>query len=114
MRISDWSSDVCSSDLARNGNGAPHSNREGGQREGGHRDHRDSGPRDSGPRDGGPRDGGPRDGDRKSVVWGESVSERVDRGGRRFIKTKTDTWLSVQSNRGRIRHNTTTSGRRTE
>src|SRR3546814_796449 len=30
---------------ARNGNGAPHSNREGGQREGGPRDHRDSGPR---------------------------------------------------------------------
>src|SRR3546814_20138698 len=26
--------------------------------------------------------------DRKSVVWGKSVSERVDLGGRRFIKTK--------------------------
>src|SRR3546814_17370629 len=26
--------------------------------------------------------------DRKSVVWGKRVSERVERGGRRFIKKK--------------------------
>src|SRR3546814_12066104 len=29
------------------------------------------------------------DGDRKSVVWGKSVSVRVDLGGRRIIKKKT-------------------------
>src|SRR3546814_18105734 len=29
-----------------------------------------------------------RTGDRKSVVWGKSVSVRVDLGGRRFIKKK--------------------------
>src|SRR3546814_15480055 len=28
--------------------------------------------------------------DRKSVVWGKSVSVRVDLGGRRIIKNKTD------------------------
>src|SRR3546814_16977876 len=30
----------------------------------------------------------PRFGDRKSVVWGKSVSVRVDLGGRRIIKNK--------------------------
>src|SRR3546814_20040919 len=29
--------------------------------------------------------------DRKSVVWGKSVTVRVDRGGRRLIKKKTTT-----------------------
>src|SRR3546814_14592928 len=86
MRISDWSSDVCSSDLAANdatlatvalrprliwGPGDPHllpglvaRARAGRLRL---------------------IDGG----DRKSVVEGKSVSVRVDLGGRRIIKNKT-------------------------
>src|SRR3546814_21016035 len=93
MRISDWSSDVCSSDLA------------------------DWRPRKVllyclGPRGGVTRllratgrgqwtdDGGEilseLDGchaARKSVVWGTSVSVRVDLGGRRIIKNKTQEQL---------------------
>src|SRR3546814_11611827 len=88
MRISDWSSDVCSSDLggsARAGWRAP-------------------GPRAAEPAPALPpapdrrdRPAGragrrafrrrPRRGkDRKSVVWGKSVSGRVDSGGGRIIK----------------------------
>src|SRR3546814_14690252 len=97
MRISDWSSDVCSSDLlvggaaARQGDaqvvgvqqrealvvrlGAPRRGAEqarvGAGAEGDHecdRDHHRPAPAD-----------------RKSVVWGKSVSVRVDLGGRRII-----------------------------
>src|SRR3546814_5543975 len=76
MRISDWSSDVCSSDLAFKVilGEAPF------------------GPGGDGPgviasrfAAGRQRDGGR---DRKSVVWGKSVSVRVDLGGRRIIKKK--------------------------
>src|SRR3546814_17373685 len=98
MRISDWSSDVCSSDLMRKElprNGwcprlvdppcryrnsdirargqwyacanPPASNRRFTMSQ--HIKHNSSG-------------------DRKSVVWGKSVSVRVDLGGRRIIKTK--------------------------
>src|SRR3546814_13446070 len=35
--------------------------------------------------------------DRKSVVWGTSVSVRVDLGGRRIIKKKTTTYTQVHS-----------------
>src|SRR3546814_16349018 len=92
MRISDWSSDVCSSDLSRHPLGirlrpdfyltVPHgpcacfgatleieSNRS--------RRHVADGP-----------DGDPVGGDRKRVVAGKSVSVGVDLGGRRIIKKK--------------------------
>src|SRR3546814_12217790 len=34
--------------------------------------------------------------DRKSVVWGKSVSAQVDPGGRRIIKTKNNTSRSIE------------------
>src|SRR3546814_13283447 len=75
MRISDWSSDVCSSDLRRHASGMPGGLRRG-RRTLGHC--------------AAPRPGGHPafHGDRKSVVWGKSVSVRVDLGGRRIIKKK--------------------------
>src|SRR3546814_18147290 len=77
MRISDWSSDVCSSDLA-----------DGGRQ-----------PRGEQPRTGaqraadaaGPDHFGRGARDRKSVVAGKSVSVRVDLGGRRILKKKQNT-----------------------
>src|SRR3546814_8622758 len=71
MRISDWSSDVCSSDLIRTAHRAipprraQHLLRQGRAR---HRRRAHQ--------------------DRKSVVKGKSVSVRVDLGGRRIIKKK--------------------------
>src|SRR3546814_13444902 len=131
MRISDWSSDVCSSDLRRRPSAAPFTgprrreqaaDRRGvatvrqarlsiwparGLRlilipqqrgEGAHRfrlvavphrarDREKIRPRlDQRP---GVRGRDPAE-DRKSVVWGKSVSVRVDLGGRRIIKKKTN------------------------
>src|SRR3546814_20365777 len=103
MRISDWSSDVCSSDLAHGGHGffGMLANRADnrGQPFPGDGDHtrtclscsaRDVA-RSRGARRG--STGGYRDGtgwlDRKSVGTGKGVSDRVDLGGRRFIKKKT-------------------------
>src|SRR3546814_13958712 len=98
MRISDWSSDVCSSDLA-----AGLRRRRGLQRRGGRAVRAGHGYRPCGRGNaGGQGDAalGPsaqprrdrRDrldrGDRKSVVYGKSVSVRVDLGGRRIIKKK--------------------------
>src|SRR3546814_15409570 len=100
MRISDWSSDVCSSDL-------------------GARDHRIFQPagearplpaRKEIPQGGGPLPGrraahpdrsarGRRaagNADRKSVESGKSVSVRVDLGGRRIIKKKNKETLTQQ------------------
>src|SRR3546814_10827250 len=82
MRISDWSSDVCSSDLRNSGaSGVP-------QR----RLPWPTGPpsRDT-PVTGTTlaiRDGNHASAARQSVVTGKSVSVRVDLGGRRIIKTK--------------------------
>src|SRR3546814_11968988 len=70
MRISDWSSDVCSSDLL--GRPARYPPRRGGGASGLQgllRSRRTAE-------------------DRKSVVYGKSVSVRVDLGGRRVIKKK--------------------------
>src|SRR3546814_17314939 len=96
LRISDWSSDVCSSDLAaahsalpvrlcrrrrqRRGNAAPQCRRPRGRRAApagaeGCREHRPV------------RDAVRAQADRKSVVTGQSVVVRVDIGGRRTIKT---------------------------
>src|SRR3546814_21118138 len=107
MRISDWSSDVCSSDLAagRLRTGRPafplalhdavpgrerasRARRFGRSAGGGAGDHGPAARQEAvdaaaafGRRAGAE--------DRKSVVWGESVSVRVDLGGRRIIKKKT-------------------------
>src|SRR3546814_18864742 len=109
MRISDWSSDVCSSDLVGHRVVAQR------QRHGDHRGHRldalgvqlgklldpaqdvrqllgqrllvafvDANARQSRAL----RDSLLVDRDRKSVVWGKSVSVRVDLGGSRIIKKK--------------------------
>src|SRR3546814_14072896 len=92
MRISDWSSDVCSSDLqwiwtypsawAYPGDAASWPHETGGTPQ----------PRRSGSNPGGRQPLGTpgaswhRLVDRKSVVSGKSVSVRVDLGGRRIIK----------------------------
>src|SRR3546814_11658625 len=91
MRISDWSSDVCSSDLERSTQecrdlGPRPARRAGAQPAGKcaapddtlcHRAAALSAESFSAPRD------------RKSGVWGKSVSVRVDFGVGRIIKTKT-------------------------
>src|SRR3546814_19091756 len=102
MRISDWSSDVCSSDLLyRVFFNLAHNALEAGARE----LHLAARPvrdflvidvEDDGP--GMPEEakrnifkpfaGSAREGDRKSVVQGKSVSVRVDLGGRRIIQKK--------------------------
>src|SRR3546814_15219556 len=88
MRISDWSSDVCSSDLLRAG---------------GRRDRRRDAPgqrRGAAPRRRGRRlRRGRRRTDRKSVVSGKSVSVRVDLGGRRIIKKKNNKQGSATTRR---------------
>src|SRR3546814_14084592 len=105
MRISDWSSDVCSSDL-----GGPWSARTVCGRRRGRRSPRRRGCRDrrfAGDRvqisarmrrreEWGARSAEHHPGrsivrDRKSVVEGKSVSVRVDLGGRRIIQKKTNT-----------------------
>src|SRR3546814_13621812 len=89
MRIRDWSSDVCSSDLS--------------QRSGGHFSDDALGERARLSRDAdqarwpcvpdrfeqsgaGVRTDGPSREDRKSAVWGKRVSVSVDPGGRRIIQ----------------------------
>src|SRR3546814_16060006 len=91
MRISDWSSDVCSSDLLWRPSGAGR---------GRHRDAEDlrgAGHRLACSRRGTALPGraaafrrspAGRRGDRKSVVSGKSVSVRVDLGGRSSLKKK--------------------------
>src|SRR3546814_15304325 len=103
MRISDWSSDVCSSDLLPRAHDpdrpAAHvESQQAFQREIALADPRISAmdlaverqhQRHAVFGDGMGRIGGhPGDRDRKTVVEGKSVSVRVDRGGRRFIKKK--------------------------
>src|SRR3546814_19770301 len=89
MRISDWSSDVCSSDLLAQATSAPAVDRA-------HR-HRQELPRLCAGEGSDRRQAiGPipalaaigRGADRKSVVEGKSVSVRVVLGGRRIIKKK--------------------------
>src|SRR3546814_11953120 len=106
MRISDWSSDVCSSDLQESrdvGRGEAGRNLIVGGR---HAQRADRGrpvpsqpPKLSRQLDGGRLAVGARDGrhrrwkwriiDRKSVGEGKSGSVRVDLGGRRIVKKKT-------------------------
>src|SRR3546814_14229238 len=96
MRISDWSSDVCSSDLlgplcrtARRRDGRLRKRPVGPARLSAilYVPRRAPGRRHRPP----PLSLEPREGDRKSVVSGKSVSVRVDLGGRRSIKKKKNT-----------------------
>src|SRR3546814_18458359 len=112
MRISDWSSDVCSSDLAaanqavlradksvkiRNDSGIGGDNRIRHRAEISSADRQHSARADTiCPVGGIIGDGavGERAGsgiDRKSGVWGQSVSVRVDLGGGRIVKKKNKT-----------------------
>src|SRR3546814_19880224 len=83
MRISDWSSDVCSSDL---GAGGGLSRLLAGKRR------RRGGRRVAGVGRGSPGEalGAEWTEDRKSVVSGKSVSVRVDLGGRRILKNNSN------------------------
>src|SRR3546814_19292913 len=100
MRISDWSSDVCSSDLDRRGAWPLR--------------RRDPAALHAAQRDGRPRRGrrrrlpaDPQPGrDRKSVVWGKSVSVRVALGGRRSITNKKLTITTHTNKDNIIKHNT--------
>src|SRR3546814_13350489 len=111
MRISDWSSDVCSSDLRLQPDARPDRAAEGRPAPGAGGARRAPGERAGGARRG--RAGEPHEGrirrhplaraahaahpdpglglERKSAVWGTSVSVRVDLGGRRIIKKKKET-----------------------
>src|SRR3546814_20361475 len=90
MRISDWSSDVCSSDLLKHAlakhaieeeNAIYPALRDAGQRDGAEELIREHGDVKHYLYD-------LENIDRKSVVLGKSVSVRVDLGGRRIIKKK--------------------------
>src|SRR3546814_15280113 len=106
MRISDWSSDVCSSDLEggrilQRGHGR--ADRFGRRPDGrefllSRNEHAASG-RASGDR-------GDHRQDRKSVVWGKSVSVRVDLGGRGIIKKK-NTLIKLKTYNKQERHSIT-------
>src|SRR3546814_15092528 len=98
MRISDWSSDVCSSDLLeghRYDGGRQHHHAQRHQRRGDDQVDDEEGQKDQeadlerglelAGDEGGQQD---REGDRKSGVWGKSVSVRVDLVGRRIYKQK--------------------------
>src|SRR3546814_15262968 len=93
MRISDWSSDVCSSDLGPLGlrvvgQGGVLVARARVDRRG---------------------DAGADDCDRKRVVSGKSVSVRVDLGGRRLIKKNTITNLVINCTYSPHSHTTPTT-----
>src|SRR3546814_17995486 len=97
MRISDWSSDVCSSDQHRADLRPPGAGRRAlqGREAGGHRESEGLPQRGRQVRAARPRPERRQEPgldllreDRKSGVSGKSVSVRVDFGGRRIIKTK--------------------------
>src|SRR3546814_18272589 len=89
MRISDWSSDVCSSDLDGRIRLCRDGNVERGNRNDARCDPRSYGQHvENRDRSADRRELTSRDQDRKSVVEGKSVSVRVDLGGRRRIKKK--------------------------
>src|SRR3546814_10868332 len=88
MRISDWSSDVCSSDLPtfrqQREQGEDHRRLAGAAGDQvADADHRHR--RLPGPGERAPRHAGELPADRKSVVVGKRVSVRIDLGGRRII-----------------------------
>src|SRR3546814_8250189 len=87
MRISDWSSDVCSSDLHRQHHQPGHDERAIGHRADLAHPAADRRAEDDEIERGGDHRQD-QAGDRKSIVEGKSVSVRVDLGGRRIIKKK--------------------------
>src|SRR3546814_16434218 len=107
MRISDWSSDVCSSDLAVAGARGGGRNPDAGGRNALHRGSDRRARRNPAPVEqydarrtaGQPARGRDRPAaigaaqDRKSVVLGNSFSVRVDLGGRRFFNKQTILYL---------------------
>src|SRR3546814_20243750 len=109
MRISDWSSDVCSSDLIgklqmrrhirhrpSQGVAIDPAAAQAGTMRAYHIQMRVIANMQHLPgRQLQTRTGGMEDADRKSVVWGKSVSVRVDLGGRRSMKKKTRRQLST-------------------
>src|SRR3546814_12086877 len=103
MRISDWSSDVCSSDLREKECFGIEAERMGVEPGPGDEDVRLAlhQPEELGEQDGRAESddlAAPPEveADRKSVVEGKSVSVRVDLGGRRSIKKKTQTMTETQ------------------
>src|SRR3546814_19245952 len=104
MRISDWSSDVCSSDLVDEGSqhvlGAVEA-LQGVVDPDAHDRHQQHtlGSAEVAAIDPGQQHQGPHPpGDRKSVVSGQSVSVRVDLGGRRLIQTKNISTQNISTN----------------
>src|SRR3546814_16307191 len=98
MRISDWSSDVCSSDLPRYF-GRRSDAVDWARADGAERGMRSALSRPAARASGGSAmmerllaRGAAIAVDRKSVVSGKSVSVRVDLGGRRIIKKKQQKW----------------------
>src|SRR3546814_13340562 len=87
MRISDWSADVCSSDLRARARRVPSNADRPVARPMRRRWARWR-----------RRRTGRRGADRKSVVYGKSVSVRVDLGGRRIIKIKDEVKLNTPTN----------------
>src|SRR3546814_18583355 len=99
MRISDWSSDVCSSDLARRHVGAPdRAGPDNRRRARLWRIQRPAHAPEAADRKQWRRSGRRAIRDRKSVVSGKSVSVRVDLGGRRIIKKKTNHVTNLKYN----------------
>src|SRR3546814_15291387 len=114
MRISDWSSDVCSSDLGLKGfdvaTGAALAEGLAGAGEEGEVADEEGAESGVGGQLGEVL-GEPGAGDRKSVVSGKSVSGRVDLGGRRIINKKnnsTTLCISVQQHKNTNRNQTLT------
>src|SRR3546814_16775180 len=101
MRISDWSSDVCSSDLQEpDGTGAEEDQEQARlQQRGPGRTDRHPPPRRHQPAD------GLQPVDRKSVVSGKSVSVRVNLGGCRIIKKKQKEKKDEYNNSIKNKHN---------
>src|SRR3546814_11854854 len=114
MRISDWSSDVCSSDLQDIANGfvavggyadavaLVHGtgSRAYGWRRNGGRSVATASPAMMRPEGAGADLSRPMasNADRKRVVWGKSVSVRVDLGGRRIIQEKKQRKCNISNN----------------
>src|SRR3546814_17212294 len=110
MRISDWSSDVCSSDLGpdRTRPSRWAARRWGARKRGTGKfstilQYKDAAPSARARSSGRWTADGRGAGDRKSVVEGKSVSVRVELGCRRVIQKKTEENLGDRSNKDTIK-----------
>src|SRR3546814_16920180 len=106
MRISDWSSDVCSSDLRAQSHEDRRRHLHLHQREHHHREPAEQ--QRSAPWLSQRKSSATRTRDRKSVVSGKSVSVRVDLGGRRIIKKKKK---KINKNKIHRKHTTHTNNK---